>query len=76
MRTHKRLAGLLVVLATAALSVIATAPVATAHAELESTTPKQGSTVQRLPQQVTLTFSEPIRTPAFVEVTGPGSAPT
>jgi methionine-rich copper-binding protein CopC len=73
MRTHKRLAGLLVVLATAALSVIATAPVATAHAELESTTPKQGSTLQRLPQQVTLTFSEPIRTPAFVEVTGPGS---
>jgi copper resistance protein C len=73
MRTHKRLAGLLVVLATAALSVIATAPVATAHAELESTTPKQGSTVQRLPQQVTLTFSEPIRTPAFVEVRGPGS---
>jgi copper resistance protein C len=73
MFTHKRLAGLLVVLATAALSVIATAPVATAHAELESTTPKQGSTVQRLPQQVTLTFSEPIRTPAFVEVTGPGS---
>jgi copper resistance protein C len=74
MRTHKRLAGLLLVLATAALSVIATAPVATAHAELESTTPKQGSTVQRLPQQVTLTFSEPIRTPAFVEVSGPGSA--
>jgi copper resistance protein C len=72
MRTHKRLAGLLLVLATAALSVIATAPVATAHAELESTTPKQGSRVQRLPQQVTLTFSEPIRTPAFVEVTGPG----
>ncbi|HWL97591.1 MAG TPA: copper resistance protein CopC [Nocardioidaceae bacterium] len=74
MRTHTRLAGLLVVLATAALSVVVTAPVATAHAELESTTPKQGSTVQRLPQQVTLTFSEPIRTPAFVEVTGPGSA--
>jgi copper resistance protein C len=73
MRTHKRLAGLLVVLTTAALSVIATAPVATAHAELESTTPKQGSTVQRLPKQVTLTFTEPIRTPAFVEVTGPGS---
>lgn len=74
MRAHKRLAGLLLVLATAALSVIATAPVATAHAELESTTPKQGSTVQQLPQQVTLTFSEPIRNPAFVEVTGPGSA--
>jgi copper resistance protein C len=71
MRTHTRLAGLLVALATAALSVVVTAPVATAHAELESTTPKQGSTVQRLPQQVTLTFSEPIRTPAFVEVTGP-----
>lgn len=74
MRTHTRLAGLLVALATAALSVVVTAPVATAHAELESTTPKQGSTVRRLPQQVTLTFSEPIRTPAFVEVTGPGSA--
>jgi len=74
MRTHTRLAGLLAALATAALSVVVTAPVATAHAELESTTPKQGSTVQRLPQQVTLTFSEPIRTPAFVEVTGPGSA--
>jgi len=74
MRTHTRLAGLLVALATAALSVVVTAPVATAHAELESTTPKQGSTVQRLPQQVTLTFSEAIRTPAFVEVTGPGSA--
>ena len=74
MRTHTRLAGLLAALATAALSVVVTAPVATAHAELESTTPKQGSTVQRLPQQVTLTFSEPIRTPAFVEVTAPGSA--
>jgi copper resistance protein C len=71
MRTHTRLAGLLVALAAAALSVVVTAPVATAHAELESTTPKQGSTVQRPPQQVTLTFSEPIRTPAFVEVTGP-----
>jgi len=74
MRTHTKLAGLLVALATTALSVVATAPVASAHAELEATTPKQGSTVQRLPQQVTLTFSEPIRTPAFVEVTGPGSA--
>ena len=65
MRTHKRLASLLVVLTTAALSVIATAPVATAHAELESTNPKQGSTVQRVPKQVTLTFTEPIRTPAL-----------
>lgn len=63
--------GLLVAVATAAMSVVATAPVAVAHAELASSSPAAGATVQELPRKVTLTFTESVRTPAFVEVTGP-----
>ncbi|MDQ4084258.1 MAG: copper resistance protein CopC, partial [Actinomycetota bacterium] len=61
----------LVVAAAAVLAVAATAPPAAAHAEFESSTPGAGATVEQLPRAVTLTFSEPVRTPAFVAVTGP-----
>jgi methionine-rich copper-binding protein CopC len=54
-----------------ALGVLATAVPAGAHAELVSSDPAQGSTARSLPTAVTLTFSEPVRTPAFVEVTAP-----
>jgi len=77
MRTAWRLAVLPMSLAmsvAAAASVLAlvagTLP-AVAHAELVSSTPAAGGTVKRLPDAVTLTFSELVRTPVFVEVTGP-----
>ena len=49
----------------------ATAAAAAAHADFVSSTPRDGASVQRLPRTVTLSFSEPVRTPAFVEVLGP-----
>ena len=54
------------------LAVAGTALPAGAHADFVSSTPRAGSTVQQLPGSVTLTFSEPVRTPAFVEVVAPG----
>jgi copper resistance protein C len=60
------------VAAVAAVCVVAAAPVALAHAELVSSTPAGGATLSRAPDVVSLTFSETVRTPAFVEVTGPG----
>jgi copper resistance protein C len=77
MRTPTGIAGLLAaVVATvfSGFSVVATAPVASAHAELVSSSPRSGATVRQLPSRVTLTFSETISTPAFVEVTGPDGA--
>jgi methionine-rich copper-binding protein CopC len=71
MRTQRRPAGFLVAMATAVLAVITAAVPAAAHAEFESSTPAPDSTVKELPRTVTLTFSEPVRTPAFVEVTAP-----
>jgi copper resistance protein C len=71
MNNRARLAGLAAVAATV-LAVVATAVPAFAHAELVSSDPGQGATVRALPSTVTLTFSETVRTPAFVEVTGPG----
>jgi len=43
-------------------------PPASAHATLTGSDPKDGATVQRLPDQVELEFSEEIGSPAFVEV--------
>lgn len=71
MRTATYLPRLLMAVVTAALSVAATAPPAVAHAELSSSSPAGGATVQELPRKVTLTFTESVRTPAFVAVTGP-----
>jgi copper resistance protein C len=62
-----RLAALLV-LGLAALVVLPLPP-ATAHAELIDSDPKDGATVETLPDQVVLEFSEEVASPAFVEVT-------
>lgn len=71
-RTRRASARVLGVVVAAVLTVAATALPAGAHADFVSSTPRAGSTVQQLPGSVTLTFSEPVRTPAFVEVTAPG----
>lgn len=54
-----------------AACLTATATIASAHAELVSSTPEGGTSVKQMPGTVTLTFSETVRTPAFVEVLGP-----
>src|SRR5262245_36862407 len=56
------------VLGLAAL-VLLPLPPAAAHAELIDSDPKDGATVQTLPDQVRLEFSEEVASPAFVEVT-------
>lgn len=55
------------VLGIAALIVLPAAP-ASAHAELIGSSPKDGATVNTLPGQVKLEFSEEVGSPAFVEV--------
>jgi copper resistance protein C len=72
MRTRSGLLGLLVTVAATALCVLATAPTAFAHAELVASSPADGANLRQPPESATLTFSETVRTPAFVEVTGPG----
>jgi copper resistance protein C len=69
-RARSGLTGLLVCMA-AAVCAVATAPAALAHAELVSSSPADGATLSRVPARVTLSFSETVRTPAFVQVTGP-----
>ena len=71
MSTRRRLTGAWLALVAAVLVVATTAGPASAHAELVSTDPAEGATVQSMPRTVTLTFSEQVRTPAFVKVTGP-----
>lgn len=44
---------------------------AEAHAALVSSDPKDGSTFDALPEQVALTFDEPVDEPAFVTVSAP-----
>lgn len=58
------------VLGIAALIMLPAAP-ASAHAELIGSSPKDGATVNTLPAQVKLEFSEEIGSPAFVEVKAP-----
>lgn len=68
--THRtRTPGLLLAVVTAVLAVVTTATPVLAHAELVGSNPREGATVPTMPGSVTLTFSEPVRTPAFVEVT-------
>jgi copper resistance protein C len=74
MRTRKRIAGMLVAALAAVLTVLTGTQPAAAHAELVSSTPAAGGTVRELPRAVTLTFTEPVRTPAFVQVTGPSGS--
>jgi methionine-rich copper-binding protein CopC len=56
------------VLGLAALVVLPLPPAA-AHATLIDSDPKDGATVQTLPDQVRLEFSEEVGSPAFVDVT-------
>lgn len=59
-----------VLLGSLALGVVVLVPSsAHAHAELESSDPADGATVATMPSEVSLTLSEPVREPAFVEVT-------
>lgn len=63
-----------VVVVAAVFIVVLTAPGASAHAQLTRSTPAEGVRLDALPATATLTFSETVRTPAFVAVTGPGQA--
>lgn len=63
----------LALLLTLGLTLVA-AP-ATAHAGLTSSNPEEGATLDALPSEIVLEFTEEITTPAFVVVTDPdGSA--
>lgn len=53
-------------------TVVAAAAPAAAHAELASSNPAQGATVDTLPGTVELTFTEVVGSPSSVAVTGPG----
>ncbi|MDQ0372914.1 copper resistance CopC family protein [Cellulomonas humilata] len=55
-----RLLGGLVTLTLALAAVVLGAPAAQAHNVLQSTDPADGSTVQVIPEMVTLTFNEPV----------------
>jgi copper resistance protein C len=57
-------------LLTAALVLLA-GQTALAHAVLEDSSPKDGSSVATLPDKVTLAFDENVATPAFVNVVAP-----
>lgn len=46
-------------------------PAAVGHAVLVSTSPADGSTVATVPDEVVLTFDEPVTTPAYVVVEAP-----
>lgn len=50
------------------------AAAASAHTELVSSNPADGTTVRTLPSSVELTFSEPMATSVFVVVAGPAGA--
>ncbi|MDX8143165.1 copper resistance protein CopC [Lentzea sp. BCCO 10_0061] len=52
---------LLLVLPLVLLSVLTTTPAASAHTQLISSDPKEGAQVAAPPQQLTLTFNEPVR---------------
>jgi methionine-rich copper-binding protein CopC len=59
------------VLALAAAGVAGSATAASAHATLQSTSPRAGAVVQGPLTAVRLTFDEAVGTPAFIAVTGP-----
>jgi methionine-rich copper-binding protein CopC len=68
----RRLSALLVL---ATVAVVAAAPPALAHTELESSDPAEGASLSAPPQQVQLTFGETVTLPADpVQVAGPGGA--
>ncbi len=72
----RRTTALLGALAAAVLGplvlALALAAPAQAHASLVSSSPEDGASVATLPDEVSLTFSQEVRAPAYVVVTGPG----
>jgi methionine-rich copper-binding protein CopC len=64
-------ARVLAVFALAAAGVVGSASAASAHASLESTSPRAGAVVQGPLTAARLTFDEAVGTPAFLAVTGP-----
>ena len=64
-------ARVLAVLVLAAAGIAGSATAASAHATLDSTSPRAGAVVQGPPTAVRLTFDEAVGTPAFIAVTGP-----
>lgn len=73
MRKHARSAALATALVAVLGSVLAAGwnlP-ASAHASLVGSDPEAGQRLDRLPERVTLEFSEPISEPAYVVVTAP-----
>ena len=59
------------VAATAALLPVPAGPAA-AHASVESTSPVGGTSTATAPAEVSVTFAENVRQPAYLVVTGPG----
>jgi copper resistance protein C len=71
----RRVPSVLAVLAVLAISLLGRPLTASAHDVLESTAPASGATVDRMPQTVTLTFTEaPLTIGTQVVVTGPSGA--
>ncbi len=70
-RRHGVRARALAVLVLAAAGIAGSATAASAHATLDSTSPRAGAVVQGPPTAVRLTFDEAVGTPAFIAVTGP-----
>lgn len=72
----RRTPALLGALAAAVLGplvlALALAAPAQAHASLVASSPEDGASVATLPDEVSLTFSQEVRAPAYVVVTGPG----
>lgn len=65
------LAGAAVLALGTPLAIGGLAAPASAHASLVGTDPEAGSSIATLPDTVTLTFSQDMRAPAYVVVTGP-----
>ena len=71
----RRVLSVLAVLAVLAVVLLGTPLTASAHDVLETTSPAAGSTVQRMPSSVSLTFTEaPLALGTQVVVTGPSGA--
>ncbi|MFY0408245.1 copper resistance CopC family protein [Solicola sp. PLA-1-18] len=67
----RRLAQLLAAVALCALTVVGGGASADAHAVLVSSTPADGSTLATEPGEVSLTFNEPVSSPAYLVVESP-----
>ncbi|MDO9380145.1 MAG: copper resistance protein CopC [Nocardioidaceae bacterium] len=69
--TRSRVAALLAAVALCALTVVGGAAPAGAHAVLVSSDPVDGATMAAEPSEVSLTFNEPVSSPAYLVVESP-----